>query len=119
MPSNPKLRIYDLQVFMIGDEDNPFIVTTDQRDACEFECQDFGVAFSDINRRPTPFYRFTAWHALRREGKTTLDWPAWNKKVRLVIDAPEPPPGAPGMEVADGTPLARGRSGRRAEISSS
>ena len=108
MPNDPVRRIFELQVIMESEE--PFIVTSDQRDTAAFELEDFGVPYAQIRERPDTFMRWIAWHALSRTGQTKLTWHKWTSQAIAVIDAPVT---GPVQEADEDTPLAGGRKGRR------
>lgn len=93
MPTDTRTRQYELEVTMDGED--PFVVLMDQRDQAEFELQSFGATFADIRPVYATFLRWTAWHALKRQGKTKSTWDKWRKECVFVREVPAEEGSAP------------------------
>lgn len=91
--------IFDL---LIWEEEatEPVKVRADQRDMAAFEVE-FKIGMTRaMDEAQVNFFRFLAWHALRRTGKTNLKRLDWDKNVVEVEPAADEEPVGPGSTAA-------------------
>jgi len=85
---------FELEVWTEG-QDEPAQVRADQRDITAFEAASKIGFTRAMDEQPITFFRYIAWHALRRTGqidvKTALaDWSDRTESVDPVEDEPTP-----------------------------
>lgn len=87
----------DLEVW-VDNQDVPLAVRADQRDMAAFEREYKTGTSQAMDSMPMSFFRYIAWSALRRTGRTEDRFDHWDKNVVSVEppdDGEEPDPTTP------------------------